>query len=430
MASGAPRLAPHLGARVAIELGECEPVDIARRFEAAYDDVVWLDSADGGVHVIGTGAKRLPAGGDPVGALQAAVRADPGPWVGWFGYEAGVRALGLPPHPSRWPDSAWLLLDEWVVIDEHASRAQLQARAATKPTLPPSVAPPPTPAAASGPLELRWRDSDDAYLAAIERCISHIRDGDSYLMCLTTAVETAPIDAFASYLRLRQVNPAHHGGFVRIGGVALASASPEVFLHIADGRVRTKPIKGTRARLAGDADAEAVVALRASEKERAENLMIVDLCRNDLQRVCVPGTVEVSSLFAVESYKTVHQLVSTVEGVMQPGVGVLDVVRATFPAGSMTGAPKRRTVELLQDIEGTARGVYSGCFGMLSAAGADLAMVIRSIVADDQGASIGVGGGITALSDPAFELSEVKLKAAASLAALVPRYEVASTDSA
>jgi para-aminobenzoate synthetase component I len=199
------------------------------------------------------------------------------------------------------------------------------------------------------------------------------------------------------------------------------SSSPEQFLHVeADGRVRTRPIKGTRPRGATVvADVELRAELEASEKERAENVMIVDLMRNDLGRVSVVGSVEVSHLLAVESYAQVHQLVSTVEGMLLPGLAAVDAVAACFPAGSMTGAPKLSAMRILNRLEGGPRGAFAGCFGYLGLDGtADLAMVIRSIHFANGVATIGAGGGITALSVPEEELAEVRVKAAALLAAM------------
>ncbi|WAC65698.1 anthranilate synthase component I family protein [Agrococcus sp. SL85] len=269
------------------------------------------------------------------------------------------------------------------------------------------------------PRLLAWRDADDAYAAEVERCRDLIRDGHSYVLCLTTAIEAPPIDAIATHARLRAASPVHHGGLLRISGTTLSSASPETFLRVEGGTATTRPIKGTRRRGAAD-DAALARELHESVKERAENVMIVDLCRNDLQRVCEPGSVAVTSLLAIESYPTVHQLVSTVEGRLLPGLGPLDAARALFPAGSMTGAPKRRTVELLAELEGAPRGVYSGCFGVVAGEACQLAMVIRSVVSDARGTHIGVGGGITALSEPAAEVEELHVKAAALLASLVP----------
>ncbi|MET0806992.1 MAG: anthranilate synthase component I family protein, partial [Lacisediminihabitans sp.] len=267
-----------------------------------------------------------------------------------------------------------------------------------------------------------WADTDAEYLDMIRACQAAIYEGEAYQLCLTTeATVSGTPDPLGTYLRLRAGSPSHHGGYVRADGVALLSASPEQFLSVTpDGIVESKPIKGTRPR-GGTPASDAALAreLLDSDKERAENLMIVDLMRNDIARVSEVGSVAVTSLLAVESYAHVHQLVSTVRGSLQQGLGAVDAVAACFPAGSMTGAPKIRAVELLDAIEHRARGVYSGVFGYFSLDGrADLAMVIRSIVIDSNGATVGAGGGITALSVPEEELAEVKLKAAALLAAL------------
>ncbi|WP_404311129.1 anthranilate synthase component I family protein [Agrococcus terreus] len=433
-ASSAPLL-PHLGARWAAEVATTPEAAFAA-LEAGGGDVVWLDSSSEGSHVVGVGSHRLvvrdgaaaldgrPVDGDAVAALEAARTALPGAWVGWFGFEAGVRMLGLDPvGPARFPEAAWLLLDRWVVLAD--GRAQLQSRdggAWSLPAVPaPSAASDPKrpDAARLDPSLLAWRDDDAGYAEKVDRCRALIRDGHSYVLCLTTAIEAPPIDPVATHARLRAASPVHHGGLLRIAGTTLSSASPETFLRVEGGVATTRPIKGTRRRGVDD-DAALARELHESEKERAENVMIVDLCRNDLQRVCEPGSVVVTSLLAVESYPTVHQLVSTVEGRLLPDLGPLDAVRALFPAGSMTGAPKRRTVELLAELEGAPRGVYSGCFGVVAGETCQLAMVIRSVVADADGAHIGVGGGITALSEPAAEVEELHVKAAALIASLVP----------
>ncbi|GEK78683.1 anthranilate synthase component I family protein [Agrococcus baldri] len=435
-ATSAPLL-PHLGARWARDVAIAPEAAFAA-LEAAGGDVVWLDSSSSGTHVIGVGAHVLlvregrasldgePIAGDALTALETARAARPGAWLGWLGYEAGVRMLGLDPGAhergaGRFPEAAWLLLDRWVVVDGDA--AQLQSRDGEPWALEPAPLRPP-PLTRVDPARLRWRDDDAGYAAKVERCREHIREGDSYVLCLTTAIEAPPIDPIATHARLRSASPVHHGGLLRIAGVTVSSASPETFLRVECGVATTRPIKGTRRRAAdgrGVDDAALARELHESEKERAENVMIVDLCRNDLQRVCAPGTVEVTSLLAVETYPTVHQLVSTVRGRLLPGLGPLDAVRALFPAGSMTGAPKRRTVELLQALEGGPRGVYAGCFGLVAGETCQLAMVIRSVVADEHGTHIGVGGGVTALSEAAFEVEELHVKAAAMLASLVPR---------
>ncbi|MGA7147423.1 MAG: anthranilate synthase component I family protein, partial [Microbacterium sp.] len=269
--------------------------------------------------------------------------------------------------------------------------------------------------------QARPRHSAGEYAALIERCRDAIRDGDAYQLCLTTRFSIdAPVDPVDAYRRLRAATPAHHGGLVRTGDVALASASPERFLEVDHGVVRTRPIKGTRARGA-DAATDAALAeeLRTNEKERAENVMIVDLMRNDLSRVCVAGSVGVDALLQVESYPAVHQLVSTVSGALTPGATVGDVLDAAFPAGSMTGAPKLSAMTILHELESGPRGVFSGCFGWVGADGAlDLAMVIRSVVVHPGGAYVGAGGGITWRSDAAAEVAEVGIKARGPLAAV------------
>ncbi|MET0297800.1 MAG: anthranilate synthase component I family protein, partial [Microbacterium sp.] len=224
----------------------------------------------------------------------------------------------------------------------------------------------------------------------------------------------------AAFGRLRSSTPAHHGGLIVSGVHALASASPERFLEVADGLVRTRPIKGTRPRGSDEvSDAALARDLRESEKERAENVMIVDLMRNDLSRVCVAGTVGVDALLEIESYPAVHQLVSTVSGRLEQGTTVGDLLDATFPAGSMTGAPKLSAMTILHDLERGPRGVFAGAFGWVGADGAlDLAMVIRSIVVHPGGAYVGAGGGITWRSDAAAEVAEVGIKARGPLAAI------------
>lgn len=269
---------------------------------------------------------------------------------------------------------------------------------------------------------LSLRHSDEEYLSLIASAKESIASGDAYQLCLTNqmTIETKS-HPFAAFLALRESNPAPYMSYVRFGDVSMVSSSPEQFLRVEEsGLVSSKPIKGTRKRsLDAQEDLLLVEELRTNEKERAENLMIVDLMRNDLGRVSEPSDVVVSKLFDVESYATVHQLVSTVEAKLKPGLDVFDAVEACFPAGSMTGAPKIRAMEILSDLEQGPRGIYSGCFGYISYRGAaDLAMTIRTIVFEDGKASIGIGGGITIDSDPQAELLETKLKARALLSAL------------
>ncbi len=361
-------------------------------------------------------------------------------WYGWFGYELGAHLDGVATSPAETPDAAFLFVDRAVVFD-HAARsvrlvwiedesasdeteawaAQLAATIErAHGTSVPSVGAPAHPAADAP--AVRWRHDPARYAELIAECQAAIVRGDAYQLCLTNRIDVdVQVDPASTYLALRASSPSHHGGFLRFGDVALLSASPEQFLLVEpDGVVSTKPMKGTRPRSEDPATDRALRAeLLASEKERAENLMIVDLMRNDLGRIAELGSVSVPSLLEVEEYAHVHQLVSTVRARIAPPATALDVVRAAFPAGSMTGAPKHSAMSILHELEQGPRGVYSGAFGRLGLDGsADLAMVIRSIVLTPTGASIGTGGGITALSDPDEEIEETRVKARALLAVL------------
>ncbi|MGR0320430.1 aminodeoxychorismate synthase component I [Agromyces sp. ZXT2-3] len=376
-------------------------------------------------------------------------------WHGWFGYEFGARALGVPAARPETPEVAFFWADR-VVVFEHGSRrvrlewieghdgghgatgttdatdAWADRTAAAIRRLPAadagaaasvSAAPAgPADAAPAPPARTRWRHHPDEYRRMIGECQAAITRGDAYQLCLTNRVDVdVRPDPVAAYLALRASSPSHHGGFVRVDDVALLSASPEQFLLVEpDGTVATKPMKGTRPRSADPAtDAALRAELHASEKERAENLMIVDLMRNDLGRIAELGSVRVPHLLEVEEYPHVHQLVSTVTARLRHPLTALDAVRSAFPAGSMTGAPKLSAMTILHGLERGPRGVYSGAFGCLGADGtADLAMVIRSIVLTPAGASIGTGGGITALSDPDEEVEETRIKARALIAVL------------
>jgi anthranilate synthase component 1 len=270
------------------------------------------------------------------------------------------------------------------------------------------------------PRAANWRDSPEEYAGFIAECLRHITDGDAYQLCLTTSIDVpGEIDPVGTYIALRHASPTRHGGFIRSGDVYLLSSSPETFLTVRGRVASTKPIKGTRARSMDPAeDALLKRDLLESDKERAENLMIVDLCRNDLSKVCETGSVHVPALHVVETYSTVHQLVSTVSGTLADGVTASHAAAALFPAGSMTGAPKRSAVEILNGLESSERGMYSGVFGFAGRGDLTLAMTIRSIVIDNVGATIGVGGGITAGSDPLAEIREVGVKADALLRVL------------
>ena len=284
---------------------------------------------------------------------------------------------------------------------------------------------------ASAPLPLRalstsgtvsWRDSEERYLEMIRIAQDFIAKGDAYQLCVTTSLTLqGAVDPVDLHRVMRESNPTHHQALISLGDVAIVSASPETFVSLSqEGVVSTRPIKGTRPRGSTPTEDKALAhELLQSDKEQAENLMIVDLMRNDLSRVCETGTVRVPELLVVESYATVHQLVSTITGQVREGLDVMDVLEATFPAGSMTGAPKKRAVEILQQLEGHPRGLYSGTYGVWRVDGsAEFAMTIRTAVVGPDSLTIGVGGGITALSQPSEEIREVGIKAKAFLRAL------------
>ncbi len=262
-------------------------------------------------------------------------------------------------------------------------------------------------------------DPAEIHLAAIERALAWIRAGDVYQVNLArrlSAPVLEPGDPLALYERIARVAPAPYGALIETGAGAVLSDSPELFLRrAAGGRLETRPIKGTRAR-GRDAAADAALAaeLAADAKERAEHLMIVDLERNDLGRIAEIGSVTVDDFARVVSLPTVHHLVSTVSCAPRAAAGTAEILRATFPGGSITGAPKIRAMQIIAELEPRPRGVYTGALGWLGAGGAlDLAIVIRTAVVAAGRLSLHVGGGIVADSAPARELEETEEKAAA-----------------
>jgi para-aminobenzoate synthetase component 1 len=264
------------------------------------------------------------------------------------------------------------------------------------------------------------------YEPLFERVLEHIRCGDIYQANLTHRLSGACESALELYAALREQAPVPYNLFLGAGSFELAGASPETFLRMRpDGTVETRPIKGTAARSDDpDEDAALAAALAASPKDRAENTMIVDLARNDLSRVCEPGSVRVPELCAVESHPTVHQMVSTVEGRLRPGLDAIDAIAAAFPPGSMTGCPKVRAMQVIEELEPVRRGPYAGAFGWVAPDGAcDLAVVIRTAVVTAGRAHLHVGGAIVADSQARGEYDESLLKArtvARALGAHVP----------
>jgi para-aminobenzoate synthetase component 1 len=372
-------------------------------------------------------------------------------WIGWLGYGLAESAEPGQSEQGNAPDAALLRVDRAIAFD-HASRTvtllthadpassagdsaeggwvsdtlrRLAGIARRSGSAAPAAAAAGCEAAATRPdvPTVSWRHDATEYARLIALCQERITAGDAYQLCLTNEVTIAgrfhPVEVYG---RVRTDSPSHHGGLLRFGEHALLSASPEEFLSVsAGGRIRTRPIKGTRARSDDPArDRMLRAELLASDKERAENLMIVDLMRNDLGRAAALGSVAVTGLLEVESYPHVHQLVSTVEARLAPGLSAIDAVTSAFPAGSMTGAPKASAMRILATLENGRRGVYAGAFGYFGEDGTvDLAMVIRSIVLEPAGASIGTGGGITALSVAAEEIEETRIKAAALIGAIL-----------
>jgi para-aminobenzoate synthetase len=358
-------------------------------------------------------------------------------FVGYFGYELKAECGSQLKHPSSLPDAMFLLADRMIAIDHQEQTLYLlflvqqgqydlaqawfewiKQQIENLPPLSPIVT-----EKKETPVIFRLSRSERTYLDDIKKSLQEIHEGETYQVCLTNQIhtDTTP-DPLVFYRTLRQINPAPYSAFLRFGDVAIACSSPERFLRIdRQGWVETKPIKGTLPR--GKTPEEDFILrerLRNSEKDRAENLMIVDLLRNDLGRVCAVSTVHVPKLMDVETYATVHQLVTTIRGQLRAGISATDCIRNAFPGGSMTGAPKLRTMEIIDRLEQEARGVYSGAIGFLGLNGsADLNIVIRTAVLTTEQTSIGVGGGIVALSDPQMEFQETLLKAKALIHAMM-----------
>ncbi len=349
-------------------------------------------------------------------------------FVGYLGYEMKAECGAPNGHRSPHPDAGLLFADRLVAFD-HAERAVYLVCLSPRETAGDADSWLAETARAldgdargdtsdtddrESPLDWTLRRDRNRYLADIAACMEAIRGGQSYELCLTNQLRAAArVDALRLHRVLRRSSPAPYAALLRLPGLDIVSSSPERFLTVdRERRVESRPIKGTRPRGATpEADAALAADLRAAEKDRAENLMIVDLVRNDLGVVCEPGSVEVPSLMQVESYAGVHQLVSTVAGRLRGDADAIDCIQHAFPPGSMTGAPKQRTMEILDRLEGAARGVYSGALGYLSCSGAvDLSVVIRTAVVSGGEVSIGLGGAIVALSEPEAEVEEMLLK--------------------
>jgi len=368
-------------------------------------------------------------------------------YVGCLGYELKTEAGGRTAHRPGTPDAALVFADRALALDHldgvcylmalsadgddagaltwiEDTRRRVLALAPHDEAHGPVGARPlvgMTDPSAREVLELRH--DKGAYLARIRSCLEQIYEGESYEICLTNTVTSrTAIDPRETYLELRRISPVPFGALLEFPGVAVLSASPERFVSVGCDRVvESKPIKGTRRR--GDTPEEDETLRRqlaAASKDRAENLMVVDLVRNDLSTVCEIGSVHVPQLFGVETYATVHQLVSTIRGVLRPGVSAVACVRAAFPCGSMTGAPKLRTMQILDRLEAGPRGFYSGALGWFALSGAaDLSVVIRTLTVAGGQVTFGVGGAIVALSDADAEFEETVVKSFAMVSALL-----------
>ena len=313
--------------------------------------------------------------------------------------------------PERDPDSR-----------QGRARARLEDQWARVVGATPEAAPSSAPSAAAAG---RSNFTRDGYRRAVERALEHIAAGDIYQVNLAQRFRFTPApDPAALFRSLRQESPAPFSAFLTEPGAAIASSSPERFFRIDGNRIETWPIKGTRPRGSTPAeDAALTESLRASAKDRAENVMIVDLERNDLGRICEIGSVRVTSLCEVASYANVHHLVSRVEGRLREDVGPVDVIRAMFPGGSITGAPKIRAVDIIDALEPTRRGVYTGAIGFWDVSGAcDFNIAIRTMVVEAGAATFHAGGGIVADSTPEGEYEETLVKARGMMRALGARW--------
>jgi len=382
------------------------------------------------------------AGADFLDALDAeravTPRPDgPSPWPfsgGWalfLGYELAAQVepvLALPPAQGALPVAAACRCPVAVLRDRNdggmVAVAEAGAEALLEAVLDDIAGLPAVPGAGAWPRLVACTESPgEAYTAAVARALDYIRAGDVFQVNLSRGWEArfdVPLAPAALYARLRRANPAPFAGLFDLGEAgAVVSASPERLVSVRGDRVETRPIAGTRPRLPGDDDAGRIRELVGHAKERAEHVMLVDLERNDLGRVCTGGSVEVDELMVVESYAHVHHIVSNVRGRLRADASPGSVLRAVFPGGTITGAPKVRCMEIIAELEGTGRGAYTGAMGWLDRSGdLDLNILIRSAEVHGDTVRFRTGAGIVADSDPLHELDETRAKARGMLQAL------------
>lgn len=379
--------------------------------------------------------------GDPLGALRAwlaaadlpapSIARGPAGLVGWIGYEAAGWFEDLPApggHPLELPTAAFVVPRAILAFDhvrstirflplvEGEEAASLEAD--VKRALRAGPGEPPAPGRSSEPAANHGRA---AFESKVGRAQEHIRAGDAFQIVLSARFDgETEADPLAVYRALRLLNPSPYLYWVKVGGAEIVGSSPEALARLEGRRGLLRPIAGTRPRgSTEEEDAELAAELHADAKENAEHVMLVDLARNDLGRVAAPGTVEVTSMKALERYSHVMHLVSTVEGVLEPGADQFDLFRAAFPAGTVTGAPKIRAMEILAGLEGEARGPYAGSVGYFGAEGSmDMAIAIRTLVFKDGRYAFQAGAGIVADSVPEREHAEVLNKGRALARAL------------
>jgi para-aminobenzoate synthetase component 1 len=358
--------------------------------------------------------------------------------LGYWGYDLARRMMMWPAHAQNsecLADMSIGIYDWAIVLDHQQKTAQLvsqQRFAETKKQLPEILERlqragvlPVDSFSVQGRITSNF--TPDSYAAAFAQIQDYLQAGDCYQINLAQRFSAAASgDALGAYLTLRSLSPAPYSAFLNLPQTQILCASPERFLRVQDGSVETRPIKGTRPR-SSDAQQDRRLAdeLRKHPKDRAENLMIVDLLRNDLGKSCVPGSVRVPKLFEVESFANVHHLVSTVEGKLAEGRDALHVLCDCFPGGSVTGAPKQRAMQIIEQLEPNARGIYCGAIGYVGFDGnMDSNIVIRTLVYSDDEIRCWAGGGIVADSEAAAEYQETLDKAAGMLKLLYQYGEV------
>lgn len=354
--------------------------------------------------------------------------------IGYFSYEYGRKLMQVASCKENLvsiPDAMLIFYDFYVIEDRHEKKTYLVANGITEDAekllscVERRISEPTEETAGictdSYNIEVTPNFEKEEYKQAVDDVIRYIIEGDIYITNMTQQLKVKsdkkPLDVFYD---LRENNPSPFGGYMDYGDFQIVCASPERFLKMKQGHVNTRPIKGTRKR--GETSEEDLFMRRElenSEKDKSELLMIVDLERNDLNRVCRPGSVKVTELFTVEEYATVFHLVSDIEGVLQENKTIMDLLEATFPGGSITGAPKYRAMEIIDELENNRRNLYTGSIGYLTLDGdCDFNIVIRTALHKDGMYYLGVGGGITAESDLEFEYEETLQKAKAVLEAM------------